>query len=892
MSTDGSVYDRAGRLFDQLVETPESVREASLVRATAADPEAVAMARRMLAAEPPVAPGSTDGLADVPGGTVPDQAAAGDGSRGADPAGPRTVMAPPDIDGLHIIRQLGSGGMGSVWLAETTDDPPMRLAVKLLTTLDVEAQMRFDGEALALQRLDHPGIVAYRGRGRDARDRAYLLMDYVDGEPLGPTIPEIAASVDTTVRLMIEVAEAVDFAHGRGIIHRDLKRENVLVRRTGDRIQSVVIDFGVARGVRGSEMAGAIHSLGVGIVGSWSTMSPEQLRIGPSARQDDAGAAPAPAEGSPITSDPHVADARSSEDPSTDITTRSDVYALGSVLYELLSGRSPLGLGAGSALDLATIVERIVHERPVPPSRVVDEAVLPADRARRIDADLDAIVGRALEKAPGDRYASARDFARDLERWRAGEPVEAVSETRLRRVWRTVRRHPALTATIAVTTVLLAGFGVRTELALRSEREANRRTLGALAAEAAAKSTARDVNRFFLDDVFLAASPDRQGPGTSILEVLHLAGPRLDARFADDPETEVRIRSTLARIFVTLEDVSAAEAHVASATERLADVDADDPLHHRVAVYAGQLCAANAEWDAARAQLEGAIDGLSAAGVSELDDDLVDARITLATVELGEGRLVEARRGFEAILGRLDPSHGLPWQSADLTLGYLLFDMGDRDEGIARLERGLEITAEAYGDRHHMVMEYAATLAACYLNLNRADAALDHARLAADVAVATLPDVNRTRLVVMNNYASVLSKMGRFEESIPLRRENVAGRRIAFGPDAGQTIRAELNLATTLCRAGRPLDALELVPPLRQRTVGAFGEASLEAASVVATEGVARQQLGQLERARIAFTLAIDMVSRATGDHTRLIGDWNRTLREIEAALAEASSVG
>ena len=294
---------------------------------------------------------------------------------------------PPELPQYELIRELGRGGMGRVWLAERRlGDAVQSVALKQIVHAgwDAEDRRRFERERRILATLSHPNIAALVDGGSDVHGAPFLATTFVDGERIDRHVAAHALPVAARVRLIARIAEAVAYAHRRLVVHRDLKPANILVGADGE---PMLLDFGVAR-LLGEE---AITSTGPSQM-TLRYAAPEQVR----GDSDHAGVG-------------------------------NDIYALGVLLYELLTGASPYG----EVRDQAALVAAILHGEPSPPSK----------RLRGLGADLDAIVLKALRKRPEDRYAGAGELAEDLGRWLAHQPVEARRGERGYRARKWLRRR-------------------------------------------------------------------------------------------------------------------------------------------------------------------------------------------------------------------------------------------------------------------------------------------------------------------------------------------------------------------------------------------------------------------------------------------------------------------
>jgi len=355
--------------------------------------------------------------------------------RGAatDPGNPRVRIGP-----YKLLQQIGEGGMGVVYMAEQTHPVQRRVALKLIRPgLDNRQVIaRFEAERQALALMDHPNIAKVLDAGTTDSGQPYFVMELVNGLPLTEFCDERRLTPRERLELFIPVCQAVQHAHQKGIIHRDLKPSNVVVALYDGRPVPKVIDFGVAKAT-GSKLTDKTMFTEFGaLVGTLQYMSPEQA-----------------------------------ERNQTDIDTRSDIYSLGVLLYELLTGTTPLDkkrLQGGAILELMRIIKE--EEPPKPSTRLSTTEELPSIAANRglepkrlggvVRGELDWIVMKALEKDRTRRYESASAFAFDLERYLSDEPVMACPPSTRYRLSKFVRRNwaaLAATGTVVIALVVVTG---------------------------------------------------------------------------------------------------------------------------------------------------------------------------------------------------------------------------------------------------------------------------------------------------------------------------------------------------------------------------------------------------------------------------------------------------
>lgn len=411
------------------------------------------------------------------------------------------------IGAYRVVRELGRGGMGVVLLAERDDGAfEQRVAIKFArVSLQSEFfRRRFIEERQILARLEHPNIVRLLDGGLGTDGTPYLVMQYVEGEPLLQWCASRALPVPDRIALLLQVFDAVEFAHEQLIVHRDLKPGNVLVNTSG---QAVLLDFGTAQLLAPGEQGAAGQTASPLLTARYA--SPEQVNGLPGG-------------------------------------VRSDVYSLGVVLYELLTGAIPYVVSSDS---VPTLLRAVTEQEPVPPSR---RAADPALR-RRLSGDLDAILRKALEKAPERRYGSVREFAADLRRELAGEAVEARRSGWRYQASKFVLRHRWAVGAIGIVMISLAGAAI----------------FSARHAEAAERERAKAVQvASFLETLLGGARPGTLSPlanggrDVRMVDVVEAAAARIGEEFRESPDIEAGLRATVGGALVQLGEAKKAAPHI------------------------------------------------------------------------------------------------------------------------------------------------------------------------------------------------------------------------------------------------------------------------------------------------------------------------------------------
>ena len=436
------------------------------------------------------------------------------GRLGGDGEGPGSSIGP-----YKLLQTLGEGGFGTVYMAEQREPLRRRVALKVIKLgMDTRQVIaRFEAERQALAMMDHPGIAKVLDAGATDSGRPYFVMELVAGVPVTEFCEQNHLGTDERLALFQQVCGAVQHAHQKGIIHRDLKPSNVLAAMHDGVPRCKVIDFGIAKATSGALTDKTLFTEFRQFIGTPEYMSPEQATLG-----------------------------------GLDVDTRSDIYSLGVLLYELLTGEPPVDAERLREAAFDEMKRIITEEEPVLPStRVSTRGAAAAGRAawqdagelaRSLRGDLDWIVLKALEKDRGRRYATAGELAADLERHRAHEPVSASPPTLAYRTRKFVRRHRGPVAAGAALTLSLVVGIVATSLALREARVGH--ALARESARAAADEAARrGAVATFLTEVLSTASvaadtgPYREDPRLSALDFLDQAAAGLEesALAADGP---------------------------------------------------------------------------------------------------------------------------------------------------------------------------------------------------------------------------------------------------------------------------------------------------------------------------------------------------------------------
>ncbi|MFN3168316.1 MAG: protein kinase domain-containing protein [Phycisphaeraceae bacterium] len=768
------------------------------------------------------------------------------------------------VPGFTLAGLIGEGGMGLVYRA-TQHRPRRQVALKLLRPGVVSRRTlrRFEREAEILGRLQHPaiaqvyeaGVAPGRGAGADgdaeqSSGRPYFAMELVDGVDLKRYAERVGLSPRDRIGLFAEVCDAVHDAHERGVIHRDLKPANILIDNAG---KPKVLDFGIAR-VTGSDHTLITMQTGVGqLLGTLPYMAPEQ-----------------------VVGDPDAADAR------------TDVYALGVTLYELLAGRLPYDVNTASIPEAARIIR---DEEPAPLSGT----------NRTLRGDIETIVGRCLAKEPDRRYPSARALAEDLRRYRSDRPIHARPPSSWYQATRFAKRNKALVAGLCAVFVTLAlgmaGTALGRSNALRAQaREAEQRRIAdqqrreAQAAAARAEANRRAIARALEQEKRMRAlaqersiassiigsfyrtligefDPDiaRQQDATQLRHMLAAGSREADAIGRLHPRTEVELRLSLAQGYARIGDAPQAAQQHARAYQVAADKlgpASHLTLHakrglildqsNQTVTYTESIEHLRREQAVAR-RLEGFESGLYATLILDLSLVYYADRRVEAMVAMMDDYVPVIQAG-----GFLDPSSA---QAFATRWSIGLTDLGRFDEAAPVLEWLLQLQEPQLGLRHTDTLNTAFNLAWSYIGINRpvdAIALLERALPAAvDLYERNPQRYRRMRRMLREAYFMA----GRTADALDLADALYDEAYDRSGPDHPDTLIDRFHLAQVLMQDQRYEEALGHLRLLSEKNQANLGRYNLH--TIRTRSGLARCYLAldQFDRARALYK---DNVTRYT----------------------------
>lgn len=653
-------------------------------------------------------------------------------------AGPAELQNAGWIADYRILRRLGEGGMGIVFEAEQKS-PHRLVALKVIRggPLVSEHQVRqFQREAQALGQLDHPGIAAIYEAGRTEDGNHYFAMELVRGVPFDvylrehPLRPPVGrGDIQTRLLLFLQICDVVNYAHLRGIIHRDLKPSNIMVQAgTPSDSKGVpavkVLDFGLARITNVDTFATTtITDIGV-LQGTLAYMSPEQTRGDPSG-----------------------------------IDIRSDVYSLGVILYEMLTGELPIAIPR-TAVPAA--VRAICEEPPRRPSSSV--AVL--------RGDLETILLKTLEKDPGRRYQSVFNLADDIRRFVAKQPILAHPPSTAYQLRKLLVRHKgpfAFAATVAVLLVAFAitmsvMFGIQTYERARAEREA---------------AKAQSVSSF-LQQMLGSVNPTvAQGREVTVADVLAEASARVNTEFADYPEVRAAMHRTIGNTYDGIGRPELAREHLETALLIYREVLG--PEHPEVAQILTDLALAlsyRGHNERAEAMAREAL-AISEKSFGERHGDVARALSGVAVIVEAQGRLKEAEPIYRRALGiyRETERDGIETATAMGNLTKNLREQGNHEEAEALERESIGIIRRRLGENHPLYEDGLSRLATVLNAQGKTDEAVQLARECVAIARRIYGPDHTDLAIRLNNLSVMLGGMGPSLESVEVIREALAIRR-------------------------------------------------------------------------------------------------------------------
>lgn len=761
---------------------------------------------------------------------------------------------PTRIDRYTIVEHIGEGGMGSVYEARQ-QNPDRAVALKVIKRGMDSRQViaRFETERRALAMMDHPNIAQVFDAGTTEDGRPYFAMELVRGVSIIEYCQTKEPDITAKLGLFVQVCRAVQHAHQKGIIHRDLKPSNVLVTEVDGVPVPKVIDFGIAKATGTEPDARTAITMHGQLVGTPAYMSPEQTTL----------------------NGQHV-------------DTRTDIYSLGVLLYELLTGTTPFPDEALLSKGLAEMMRVINNDEPQKPSTrlltlekqgtttSIARASITRTHGPMLAGDLDWITMKCLEKDPSRRYDSVSALSDDLGRFLHNEPVLARPASRAYLIRKFVRRHRAqviaASALLAVLVLGIAGSSAGMIWALDERENARRAARDELVAQVRATESAQratseaqaaeDLSRFFIMDVLSAADPSRTtNHELTVREALVNASENIEGRFKDRPDVESRIHNALGYLF---DQLGAPEL----------------ALHHHMR-----------EWELAE-ETDGAFSIESARMMHSVVASLAmqgrnDEAIELTQREL---RIIDNLATPEA--EQLRPR-------AVGNLGALLVRTGRLTEAIPILEDTLKVKRAKYGDHHLTTLSTINDLGMVLSKSGSTQRALGLAQEAYDGRTEVLGEGDPRTITSLLNLANAHTRLGQPDEALTLLREGADRAKQRLGPEHPLTQNLRNTCAKTLLDSDHPQEAVQearaIINDLDPSDQAASLSKGLVARSIVST-GLSAQGRNDeaiafmsqtLEAARAAYPPSSKDLAQYLGIYASALIRGSR-FQEAEHALTEA----
>jgi len=708
-------------------------------------------------------------------------------------------VSPETIGSYRLLQRLGSGGMGEVYEAEQIEPIKRRVALKIIKwgmdTKQVVA--RFESERQALALMNHPNIAKVFEAGATEQGRPYFAMEYVKGIPLNDYCDKYKLSTPERLELFVQVCEGIQHAHQKGIIHRDIKASNVLVTVHDDKRLPKIIDFGVAKATAQRLTERTVFTEMGQLIGTPEYMSPEQAEM-----------------------------------TGLDIDTRTDVYSLGVLLYELLVGVLPFesdDLRSGGFDEVRRKIREV--EPPKPSTRLTTPGfdTKHATRSRRTDllsltrqlkGELDWITMKAMAKDRTRRYASASELAADIERYLKHEPVVAGPPSAIYRLRKYVRRHRTAVAAAALVVVALVigitGTSIGLVKATKAENKAREEA-----------ETAQRVSDFLVELFHISDPGEAKGNTITAREILDRGAEKIETELSGQPLIQARLMDTMGLVYRNLGLYEAASSLLEEALEkRRQALGRDDLVVSRSLHSLGTLVYAKGDYSQAEKLFREALEikrkflGDEDLEVAEVLNDLAMTLKALGNLTDAEPLYRESLAINRKILGN---EHERVAQSVN-NFGMFLYRKGDYDEAEKLFREALEMNRRLLGAEHPEVSTNMNNLALVLRDKGSYEEAEEMFRQVLELDRKFLGENHPYIAMTFNNLGALLVRKGAYDEAEQSFREAISVFKKTFPDDHWQIANSSSLLGGCLTRLARYSEAERLLVESYSLLKKQFGE--------------------------------------------------------------------
>jgi tetratricopeptide (TPR) repeat protein len=683
------------------------------------------------------------------------------------------------IDRYKLLERIGEGGMAVVYMAQQAEPIRRKVALKIIKLgMDTKQVIaRFEAERQALAMMDHPNIARVLDAGATETGRPYFVMELVTGVSITEYCDRNNLTTKERLALFIQVCNAVQHAHQKGIIHRDIKPSNVLVTHHDGRPVPKIIDFGIAKATNRRLTEKTLFTRYAHIIGTPAYMSPEQAELS-----------------------------------DLDIDTRSDIYSLGVLLYELLTGVPPFSEEQLRKAGYVEMQRVIREEQPTKPSTKLcalgetltdiakRRSCTPDLLTKTVRGDLDWIVMKTLEKDRTRRYDSTSALQEDIKRHLKHEPVLAGPPAVSYRAKKFLQRHGKLTAMLAtIVGVVTAGFVISTAMYLRAERARDEMD--------AARAEAESVADFLTNDLLASVYPERaKGSEVTVSHILDSASVDLKQKFANSPLAEAKVRSALGLTYQKMGRYGEAEPHLERALAiRRTELGDEDPATLASLDNLGFLYWRQGRYTQAESLLAEAFEKRRRVLGPEHADTL-ESMSHLAWLDEIKGTMdepapvaTEAYRLAQRVLGEDHPT--TLFAAAPLAHGYL---MTRRYAEAAKIVPGAyENSQRILGDEHETTVSLMNALVWLHAAQERYDEALELAERATEISQRVVGEGSLVAIEATSNLGYVYLRQRRYDEALALLMRSTEVARRFLGEEHGLTVCCSLRLGIVYRAQGR-----------------------------------------------------------------------------------------